>query len=107
MKKVRMLLSALLILFVLFTAFSCAAGPNPLTGTTGEEEKPAGFWMGLWHGFIVLFTFIISLFTDKVSVYEVHNKGHLYDLGFLLGIMIFFGGSGGASRSKKRYRDND
>jgi hypothetical protein len=81
---------------VMFLA-SCAAGPNQMTGLSGHYGSPAGFWRGLWHGFIVLFTFIASLFTDKVSIYEVHNTGKLYHLGYLLGIMIFFGGSGKSS----------
>jgi hypothetical protein len=81
----------------------CAAGTNPLVGTGGDEGSVAGFWKGLWHGFILLFTFIISLFSDSVHVYEVHNSGSWYDFGFLLGAMIFFGGgSGGAGRRSRR-----
>jgi hypothetical protein len=63
---------------------------------------PAGFWLGLWHGFIVLFTFIVSLFKDGVGIYESNNSGSLYNLGFLLGIMIFFGGSGGGACKKAK-----
>jgi len=48
---------------------------------------------------IAFFTFIISLFTDSVSVYEVHNNGGWYDFGFLLGAGVFFGGSGASSRN--------
>ena len=62
-------------------------------------EGPAGFWAGLWHGFIVLFTFIISLFSDSVQIYEVNNTGGWYDLGFLLGACAFF--SNGARQSRK------
>lgn len=92
----RIILVAGILFGALFLA-SCAAGPNQLTGLPGHYESPAGFWKGLWHGFIVLFTFIASLFTDKVSIYEVHNTGKLYHLGYLVGIMIFFGGSGRSS----------
>ena len=53
----------------------------------------AGFWLGLWHGFIALFSFIISLFKENVGVYEAHNIGGWYNVGFILGVMIFFGGS--------------
>ena len=62
-------------------------------------EGPAGFWAGLWHGFIVLFTFIISLFSDSVQIYEANNTGGWYDLGFLLGACAFF--SNGARQSRK------
>lgn len=81
----------------------CAAGPNDLTGTAAADGDVAGFWLGLWHGFIALFTFVISLFTDSVSVYEVHNNGGWYDFGFILGVMFFFGGgAGGGARGRKR-----
>ena len=80
---------------------SCAAGPNELTGMSALDRGPAGFWHGLWHGFIVFFTFIVSLFTDKVSIYEVHNTGKLYHLGYLIGAMIFFSGSGRGACKRK------
>ena len=87
----------------LIAAAGCAPGPNPMTDTPHDRGDIAGFWTGLWHGFIVLFTFIISLFTDNIRPYEVHNTGNWYNLGFLLGVMIFFGGgSGGACKSKRR-----
>jgi hypothetical protein len=79
---------------------SCAAGPNP---EVGLGREPAGFWLGLWHGIILPVTFVISLFTDGVSVYEVTNNGNWYDFGFFLGVLISLGGSGGAgARARKR-----
>ena len=36
-------------------------------------------------------TFIVSLFTDTVSIYEVDNNGNWYDFGFMLGIALFSG----------------
>lgn len=79
---------------------SCAAGPNPAAGT-GQE--PPGFWLGLWHGIILPVTFVISLFTDGVNVYEVANNGNWYDFGFAFGATISLGGSGGAGvRARKR-----
>jgi hypothetical protein len=81
---------------------SCAAGPNEMVDSPDEKGRVAGFWHGLVHGFIVLFTFIVSLFSDSVRIYEVHNSGNWYNFGFVLGIMIFFGGGGGgASRHTK------
>ncbi|MFC2088797.1 hypothetical protein ACFLSX_04280, partial [Calditrichota bacterium] len=58
---------------------------------------------GLWHGFISLFSFIASLFYDNVSIYEVHNNGNWYNLGFILGIMCFFGGSGGGAGRRSKW----
>lgn len=61
----------------------------------------AGFWQGLWHGLIVPITFIISLFSKSVHMYEVHNNGAWYNCGFLLGACISLGGGarGAARRS--------
>lgn len=56
--------------------------------------------MGLWHGIIAPVTFILSLIFDKISLYEVHNTGGWYDLGFVLGAGILFGGGGRASRKR-------
>lgn len=93
--------AGVLLLLVLLSA--CAAGPNQLVGTPDPAGAVAGFWNGLWHGFIALFTFIISLFDDGVAVYEVHNNGAWYNLGFLLGVSSFFGGGGNsAARRSKR-----
>jgi hypothetical protein len=76
---------------------SGCAGPNPLTRTPGAYGV-AGFWMGLWHGLICVITLVISIFDHHVRVYEVHNRGLLYDLGFVLGAMISLGGGGRGTR---------
>ena len=82
---------------------ACAPGGNPLAGEGLAQQSPAGFFLGVWHGFIVVFSFIVSLFSDSVGVYEVHNTGWPYNLGYLFGIMMFFGGGGGAAgKSGKR-----
>ena len=80
----------------------CAPGPNQLVNSPDDEGKVAGFWKGVWHGFIVLFTFIGSLFSDKIQVYEVHNNGGWYDFGFVFGVMMFFGGGGGGAGRRSR-----
>lgn len=79
---------------------SCAAGPNPHRDAPRDSaEGPGGFWLGLWHGVIILPVFVVSLLRSSVGVYEVYNSGWSYDLGFLLGILVVCGGgSGGACR---------
>lgn len=77
---------------------SCAPGPNPAAGQGGDV---AGFWLGLWHGAIALVTFVISLFNHNVTIYEVHNNGGWYNFGYLLGISIVWGGSGGAAGRRR------
>jgi hypothetical protein len=91
----------ILTLFALMLG-ACAPGINPEVGTALEGGDVAGFWLGLWHGLIAPVTFVISLFTDGVNLYEVHNNGNWYDLGFVLGAGILFGGGGaGAKRRAK------
>lgn len=57
------------------------------------DAPPAGFWAGFWHGIIAPITFLIGLFNPGVRMYETHNGGRLYDLGFLIGVLVVFGGS--------------
>ena len=68
------------------------AGPN--SRFQQPDARPAGFWAGFWHGLISPLTFLISLFVPGVRIYETHNRGRLYDFGFLIGASAAFGGSG-------------
>jgi hypothetical protein len=84
----------ILIVVVLFSLMlgACAAGPNPAVHIPASDGSVAGFWLGLWQGLISPITFVISLFTSQVSIYEAHNDGSWYNLGFVLGSGILFGG---------------
>ncbi len=84
--------AVLVILAALVLLSACAPGVNPAVGTLGTDGQLSGFWAGVWHGVISPFTLVISWFTDRVSIYEVHNRGGLYDFGFALGTGILFGG---------------
>lgn len=66
------------------------AGSNSTFHVAGA--RPAGFWVGFWHGIISPITFVISLFNPGVRMYETNNGGRLYDFGFLLGVLIVLGG---------------
>ena len=37
-------------------------------------------------------TFLVSLFSANVRIYETHNRGRRYDFGFLIGASSTFGG---------------
>jgi uncharacterized membrane protein HdeD (DUF308 family) len=93
---------ALMISLMMLGIAGCAAGPNEMVNSPDEEGKTAGFWQGLWHGIISPFAFLISLFSDTVHVYEVHNNGDWYNFGFLLGASIIFGGTGGGAARRRR-----
>jgi hypothetical protein len=83
-------------LLLLATVAGCAHQPAPLL------PDPPGFFHGLLHGFLMLFSLVGSLFTD-VRIYAFPNSGFLYDLGFLIGASSFLGGGArGVRRSKKR-----
>ena len=68
--------------------------------TSAVEPDAPGFWLGVWHGFIFPIAWIVSLFTDKVSVYAVPNNGGWYDFGYFVGICFL----GVGARSSKRRR---
>ena len=53
------------------------AGPGSKYSIPGANG--AGFWAGLWHGLISPITFIVSLFTPAVRIYEINNRGRWYD----------------------------
>jgi len=81
----RFLVVALALALVLFVCVGCAPG------TERYETSQAGFWAGLWHGLIMIITFVIGLFAENVRMYEPNNVGALYDLGFLFGAIISLG----------------
>ena len=70
---------------------ACAHQPQPIA------FDPPGFFSGLWHGFIILFSLIGSIFSD-IRIYAFPNSGGWYDFGFFLGSCAFFSG---ASASQK------
>jgi len=75
-----------LLLIVAFIALSCAPGNE-----RWAYENRANFWAGLWHGIIIIITFIVSLFTNEVGIYEFNNNGWPYNLGFLIGLCFSIG----------------
>ena len=67
-----------------------APGPNPLINTVSANNQVAGILRGILHGVISPVTLIISFLNSNVQMYEVHNDGSPYNLGFLLGVAIIF-----------------
>lgn len=78
-----------------------------LLGTTGcvpgdgsyTAAKPAGFFWGIWHGWISPVSLVWGLFNKSIRVYEVANTGWWYDFGFYIAII---GGFGGFSLFRKK-----
>jgi hypothetical protein len=90
----------MLMLLALVALAACAPSGNPVPASDLAQGLPAGFLLGLWHGAILFFTFIGSLFTDTVGIYEAHNTGWPYNLGYVLGVMIAFGGGGAGAKRR-------
>ena len=97
-RTITFLLIALLVPLLI----GCAPGPNALTDSPNAKGVVSGFWQGLWNGIIAPVTFVISLFNRNIQMYEVHNNGTWYNLGFLLGVMVAFGGGAGGAASRRR-----
>ena len=84
------MLGFLMLMAIALVLSSCATQPRP------EAYDPPGFFSGLLHGFLILFSFVGSLFTN-VRIYNFPNSGGWYDFGYLIGASFFLGGSGAAA----------
>jgi hypothetical protein len=65
-------------------------GPNPLLNEPDENGRLGGLGQGLWHGLIAPVTLVSSFFNENIQMYEVHNNGNEYNLGFLIGVALVF-----------------
>lgn len=73
----------LIIVLAIVTLSGCAHSMN------GVDTGAAGFFTGLWHGFICIFSLIGHLFNDSIAIYQTPNNGGWYDFGFLIGVGAF------------------
>ena len=69
----------------------CATQPPP-----SADDLP-GFFSGLLHGGLILFSLVGSLFTDS-RIYAFPNSGGWYDFGYVLGAASVLGASGASAR---------
>lgn len=76
-------LSSFLLLFLLLSG---CADVSDVQSCIKVDEYTYGFFGGLWHGIIIMFSFIGSLFSDDICVYAINNNGGWYDLGFVIGL---------------------
>lgn len=65
-------------------------GPNPEQNKEDAAGRVAGVVQGLWHGLIAPVTLIGSFFNPTMEMYEVHNNGREYNLGYLFGVALVF-----------------
>lgn len=94
--KNRTLLVGLVCLLLPFLLSGCIPGDGRYTG-----EHPAGFFTGVWHGWIAPISLILGIFNPNIRIYEATNTGWWYDFGFYIAIISGFGGLS-LSRRKRR-----
>jgi len=74
-------LSLILLLALIF--LSCAS-------TTLDSIHPDGFFSGLWHGYISLFSIIGKyIFGMNINVTALFKSEYYYWFGFIAGIILF------------------
>ena len=88
--KTNNLIKTALLFFCIATLISCA----PL----GYTKHSAGFFDGLLHGIIIVFSVIGKLIGKNIGIYAEHNTGFTYWLGFIIGLGILGGGGNSARR---------
>jgi len=93
----KYLMFFLFILMVLWLS-GCFPGSSGYTAI-----QPAGFFSGIWHGWIAPISLIVGIFNDGVRIYEPYNTGWWYDFGFYIAIIAGFGG---VALSRKRKKTN-
>ena len=62
----------------------------PGSGEYGERNS-AGFFSGVWHGWLAPLTLIVQVFDEDVRIYEPNNTGWWYDAGFYVAVISGFG----------------
>jgi hypothetical protein len=88
----------ILILFSLLALAFFFNGCAPGSGSSSLAD-PAGFFLGIWHGWIAPITLIWSFFNPEIRIYEQFNTGWWYDFGFYIAVI---GGFGGLSLLRKK-----
>ncbi|HBI03759.1 MAG TPA: hypothetical protein DDY49_06995 [Paenibacillaceae bacterium] len=88
----------LLGLLLLVTMTGCIPGDGTYT-----IKDPAGFFWGIWHGWIAPISLIVGIFDNNIRIYEPNNVGWLYDLGFYISII---GGFGSLSLFRKKKKED-
>lgn len=91
--------NTLLLVVLLLGMALLLAGCVP--GDGSYQEKPAGFFSGIWHGWIAPVSLIIGIFNHDIRVYEVINTGWWYDLGFYIAVISGFGGIALTRRARR------
>ena len=76
------------IIFLLFAIFTVMilTGCADSNFVAQQSYGKYGFFSGFWHGCVIFFSIIGSLFSSDIGIYAVNNTGWWYDFGFVLGL---------------------
>ncbi|MFC1561644.1 hypothetical protein ACFL6I_03605 [candidate division KSB1 bacterium] len=88
-----------MLLSIPLIASGCVPGDGART-----PGDPAGFFSGIWHGWIAPVSLIWGFFNPMIRLYEQYNSGWWYDFGFYIAII---GGFGGISLVRKRSKKDE
>ena len=86
MKKKKQLMLVCLASLLMILLSGCVPGDGSYT-----DENRAGFFLGIWHGWLAPVSLIMGIFNNQLRVYETLNTGWWYDLGFYMAIISGFG----------------
>jgi hypothetical protein len=82
---------------IIITISGCFPG-----GHSYSTQEPAGFFSGIWHGWIAPVSLIVGLFKDGIRIYEPNNTGWWYDFGFYIAVIAGFGGIALSRKGKNK-----
>ncbi|WP_289023043.1 hypothetical protein [uncultured Salegentibacter sp.] len=78
--KLKRIITITLFLFLILNLVSCASG--------GAVDTQAGFFGGLWDGFIIINSLIASIFDSSINLIAENNSGAPYYIGWGVGLII-------------------
>lgn len=73
---------------VVFLLGLCLLTGCHFVGDASSSQDIAGFFAGLWDGSVLLFSVVLTCFTD-VQILDLHNSGFLYKVGYAIGVFCF------------------
>ena len=94
-RYVKLGMLVVLVMVIVGMMTGCVPGDG-----THDQASKAGFFWGVWHGWIAPLSLILQLFGKDVSIYETNNVGTWYDFGFYISVISGFGG---ISLTRKKY----
>lgn len=95
MKHQKRIMILVLLIVIAIGLTGCLPGIGGYT-----EDKPAGFFSGIWHGWLAPLSLILSL-GGSIEFYESTNTGWWYNFGFYIAIISGFGGVSLSRRKRK------